>query len=340
MAGVYSQSYSSGNPQAPQAVTILNADYDRAKLNHDAMNASKSEFDRKPIMTHLRTPHDPNNCNAMPRELAFMNRYEYDVKLQRSGNGANRNMRIFTTANNMAILVDPKDVLTQSPNLQDKDKIKKMEEEHIGIVLLRDQITFVGVPLTRMLFDENLRSTGNDKVPVQISGSTTIWNTGPYDIHPGDKVMWDIPHSTSLNGALTTKQVPGLPTSKKLFWTVPYRDALRSRPGTGGASDMTVAGLLDVLHPTDGRLINGTQPRPDKLSGDGTFSKMMNDFEVEINQNKRTAGQGQDVKAREKLEEILYVWNLEMQSHTNRVIGIALKGASPGGAFDIMLQRA
>lgn len=41
-----------------------------------------------------------------------------------------------------------------------------------------------------------------------------------------------------------------------------------------------------------------------------------------------------------KLKELLMIWNIEWQSYTSRIIGRALKGASPGMAFDIMLQRA
>ena len=335
MSGVYSQVPNAGNPQSVQSQVVLNADFDRFYCRYASANATRPTQDARYVPDHLKTDQDPNLYNVMPRELAFSVRYIYDAKLQRPGNGLSRDMRIFTTANHMPVLVDLKDVLPKS------GKTDSQKREHIqakALDILRSQITFVGVPLTKVLYDENLRTVGNDKVPVQISGSTTIWNTGPYDIHPGDKVLWDIPQGTrdGAQGPISTRQVPGLPSNKRLFWTVPLRDALSSSMNLGGG-DLSVENLLDSIHPK----IQPADPlRLERVTSDGSFSKLVKTLEAKIDAGERTSDQNVSDDLRKKLAEALYVWNLEWQNYTNRVIGVALKGASPGQAFDIMLQRA
>lgn len=340
MSGVYSQVPNAGNPQSVQSQVVLNADFDRFYCRYASANATRPSQDARFVPDHLKTEQDPNLYNIMPRELAFSIRYNFDPKLQRPGNGLSRDMRIFTTANHMPVLMDLKDVLPKSGR-SDPDKRRFLEAKSIDI--LRTQITFVGVPLTKVLYDENLRQSGNDKVPVQISGSTTIWNTGPYDIHPGDKVLWDIPQGTrdGALGPLSTRQVPGLPSNKRLFWTVPLRDALSSTLNLGGG-DLSVENLIDSIHPK-------TQPanaaHTSRVTSDDSFSVLVKEFEKNIGSKNMSTippnGSAGDVDGtRANLAQMLYVWNLEWQSYTNRVIGIALKGASPGQAFDIMIQRA
>lgn len=324
--GAYSNNPTAGNPQVTQSQVVLNADFDRFYLRWAQLNATRQAVNQDPIPPHLSHGTGPDIYNMMPREMCFTIRSGYDNKLQRHKLGINnpRDMRVFSSANHMAVLTDATEVLknTSFSNTQKKNFMAKSRQ------LLRSQISFVGVPLTKVLFDENLRVVGNDKVPVQISGSTTIWNTGPWDIHPGDLVMWDIPWDEGVSREV--RPIPGLPTDKKSFWTVPLRETVI---GNGGGDDLTVSTLVDTLNTKEVRTDEDMhlRIRKEALGTDNTFKEAFDDL--------TTDGLTDDQK-KARLKELLFIWNIEWQSYTSRVIGRALKGASPGMAFDIMLQRA
>lgn len=314
--GAYYTNPTAGNPQVVQSQVVLNADFDRYYLKYAFQNSTKSVSDGRPIPEHLKRGAAPDCFNLMPREMCFTIRNDFDPVLQRSKAGLSnpRDLRIFSSANYMPILMNPNDFAVHGSTLEER-KLKMSKIRH----LLRSQVSFVGVPLTKVLFDENLRVVGNDKVPIQISGSTTIWNTGPFDIHPGDLVLWDVPWGEDI--AQTCRAIPGLPVDKKSFWTVPMRLAVA---GNGNGDDLTVSKLTDVLVGDDDM---SKAVRIAGLGTDTTFKEALKDFQ----------NAPQNV---ENLKSLLYLWNVEWSSYTSRVIGRALKGASPGMAFDIMIQRA
>ena len=65
-----------------------------------------------------------------------------------------------------------------------------LKEQRMWRAHIRDQLVFVGVPLTKVLAGNDNQT---DAVSVQVSGSTTVFNTGLYDIQAFDLVCWDIP---------------------------------------------------------------------------------------------------------------------------------------------------
>lgn len=170
-----------------------------------------------------------------------------------------------------------------------------------------------------MLYDEKLRRVGNDKVPVQISGSTTLWNTGPYDIHAMDVVLLDVPHDVGIAGASHPVVPPGLPATKRVFWTVPLRDASHN----GSRQEVSVNGLVDKLTdpsaPAD-RIRNST------LGTDDSFKRILS----ALYQATQAPNPCSEKDFTEGIKRLLAVWNSEWAGIHNRVIGIALKGASPG----------
>lgn len=332
---MYNGAPSAGNPQVTQSLVVLNADFDRYYLKYAGQNSTKQNGDGRVVPVHLRRGVAADCFNLMPRELCFTIRSEFDSVLQRSKAGQTnlRDMRVFSSANYMPVLMNPSDYDPASRGLSEAERRKEIEKHCKNI--LRNQVAFVGVPLTKVLFDENMRVVGNDKVPVQISGSTTIWNTGPFDIHPGDVILWDIPWGDNI--ADSCKPIPGLPSDKKSFWTVPLRHAIA---GNGAGDDVTVPKLFDMLMGVG----NATDAsfkfiRKHGLGTDETFSNTAKDLFATA-----AASAGADPLAsqavQEKLKNLLFLWNVEWSSYTSRVIGRALKGASPGMAFDIMLQRA
>lgn len=118
--------------------------------------------------------------------------------------------------------------------------------------------------------------------------------------------------------------MPGLPTEKLSFWTVPMRMAIN---GAGAGDDLTVKSLMDALNDPSNR---GVAVRQYGLQTDDTFLRQVDKF-------LQPKPRDQQLK---DLETLLFMWNIEWSSYSSRVIGRALKGAGPGMAFDIMLHRA
>jgi len=200
------------NPLTVQSSVVLNARYDRHFTQFRKTVAAGDRF-RK-----LDGTMEDENFDIMPRELGMMLRQDYDSCVQRPMNyERDREIRLFTSANGVPDL----DLATTLP--KGKTGVTKREE----MVPIRDQLVFVGVPLTKVL---HVNHNQTDAVSVQVSGSTTIFNTGPYDIQPFDIVTWDLPYASTAAASAagpaastSVKTPPGLPSSKRSFWTVPLR---------------------------------------------------------------------------------------------------------------------
>ena len=65
-------------------------------------------------------------------------------------------------------------------------------DPHARMVALRASVAFVGVALQPVDFTNK---NSKDMVAVQVAGSITIVNTGPYTVRPGQRIAWDVPAS-------------------------------------------------------------------------------------------------------------------------------------------------
>lgn len=122
------------------------------------------------------------------RELALSLRPEFDAHMGRPPESQHGG-RVFTSANDAPAFALP--------------GVTRREQ-------LRNQFYFVGVPTQQALHGRRAPVRG-DIVSVQVSGGTTVFNTGPVAIEYGDHVLWDVPDADA----------PG----KQVFWTVPLRTA-------------------------------------------------------------------------------------------------------------------
>lgn len=183
---------------------------------------------------------------------------------------------------------------------------------------------------------------------MQVAGSITVQNTGPYAIRPGQKVCWcvfctpamslfsrhsyrDVPAvQIGANGRVGLKRtranVRGQPPNKDMFQTVPLEELVGNT-----VADVTSANIkpdtdiitqLHTAHP---------HVNPPGAGTNKTIAKILSDaYEAMI------AAPHQAAPA------ILYGRLLAayIGEATNRVIGIALSGAAPGQQFDILLQAS
>ena len=302
---------SMANPLTVQSSVVVNARYDRYFTRH------RQKVGSQKVATKYSIGGDTNdeNFDVMPRELCFSLRQEFDTNIIRQirGGDRDREIKIFTSANQLSLFTDA-----------DTSKI----DPRVARVMMRDQFVFVGVPLTKVL---HANMNQPDGVSVQISGSTTIANTGPHEIFVGEYVMWDIPftdtHATSnTSGLRSAPLAPGLPPGKLCFWTIPQRMAASDDTVTGALNSVSTTTTKDVL---DVLKTNAGTKR--KRSDAGRAAKPVTIDDL-LDQFKHS-------NSDEDLREVLNFWTNASLRYSHRVIGIALTRAKPGEQMDILLQK-
>lgn len=65
-------------------------------------------------------------------------------------------------------------------------------DPHARMNALRASVAFVGVALQPV---DYTNKNSKDMVAIQVAGSITIVNSGPYSIRPGQRITWDVPAS-------------------------------------------------------------------------------------------------------------------------------------------------
>ena len=316
------------NPLTTQSQVVINARYDRYFTNF-----------RKRIMTKPGGPANiggavEDECfDVMPRELGMALRSDWDVKISRPINyEKDREMRIFTSANGLPYLdTELDDIVGNDP-----------ADERQRVARLREQLMFVGVPLTKVL---SVNQNQTDAVSVQVSGSVTIFNTGIYDIHAFDLVMWDVPHATTSGTSTRSPQTPGgLPTSKRCFWTVPLRMGARDDSGTS-KTDASIAHCttVDVFNMLEAaaNLQKGPRAAGKRKRGGGVSDVNFWDLlKQNVLDSAKSASGTKDVDFIKALQNLMLFYSNASQRYGHRVIGIALSKSRPGEPFDILLQKA
>lgn len=86
----------------------------------------------------------------------------------------------------------------------------------------RSKLAFLGVAGTRALYDPNQNSRNETAAVFQVGGIKTIPNTGPDDIHLGDRVMWDLPTMDEHRDRVSSNRLKGTPRDKILVSTKKY----------------------------------------------------------------------------------------------------------------------
>ena len=271
---------------------------------------------------------DDCNFDIMPRELGMMLRQTYDSDISRPINyEKDREIRIFTSANAMPMLnvVDTTKPFDDLNNDPDRRKWR---------ALLRDQLVFVGVPLTQVLHGNENQP---DMVSIQVSGSTTIFNTGVYDINAFDLVCWDVPFATTMDtGGNQAKTPTGLPGSKMLFHTVPLRlgaidDSGSTAPTRSIAHSTTEDVFRSLFNDKSGNGSHGEFRKRKRNDQPPVWQKLYDDLFA--------GGLSEDDK-KKRLKAVLMYWTNTHMRYMHRVIGIALSKARPGEPFDIIIQKA
>jgi hypothetical protein len=202
-------------------------------------------------------------------------------------------------------------------------------DPHARMAALRASIAFVGVALQPV---DYTNKNSKDMVAVQVAGSITIQNTGPYTVRPGQKIAWDVPASviSAHNGRASLKRpranVRGQPPMKDLFQTIPL-DEIVANSVEGVAEAMVqraspdIVSQLHVAHPHVGPNATG--------SPNNTTATILHD--------------AYEAMLRGGPDDAIFYGRLiaaYVSEANNRVIGIALSGASPGQQFDILLQAS
>lgn len=274
-------------------------------------------------------PGNADDCNfdVMPRELGMMLRQTYDSEISRPINyEKDREIRIFTSCNAMPML-NVIDDTKEFSDIHTDDRRRKWR------ALLRDQLVFVGVPLTQVLHGNDNQP---DMVSIQVSGSTTIFNTGSHDINAFDLICWDVPFaSTSDTGGNKAKTPTGLPGTKMVFHTVPLR--------LGARDDSEAPPSRSIAHSTTEDVYRSLG---DSKSGNAVHEqyrkRKRNEAPLawDVLREALFAAAGDKDQEEKCLKSVLMYWTNTHMRYMHRVIGVALSKARPGEPFDILLQKA
>lgn len=293
------------NPITPQAAVVVNGWFDR----HFASWRQKSQATR----WCAKNPFEDvslENFTVLPRELAFKLLPEHDMWIQRPAAtaGGDNGPRVFTSANGFPFFEDP-----------DGKDVKS----------LRDSVVFVGLPLIPI-------DAGNpnqkDSVSIMVSGSTSIYNTGPQRIAAGDLVVWDLPKRTD-RAQRGVNTPAGVPRNKALFVTLP----LDARDDDSAACAR--ATLREILDEAAGVAYRGEEDQrvakrarrdldPDMALVSQTYKIMAQSLNEDNVPNARRA-------VHNFVESVLLQMNAKLN---RRIIGRALSSAEPGESFDILLR--
>jgi hypothetical protein len=286
-----------GSPVTQQAVVSVNAGFDRMYCNF------RKEQDQSQVPRDL-VSNDDHCFSIQQRELVFRLKNKYDKSLLKrpATNGINDMMlKVFSSAN-------------MFPDARRFRPLNRMPATHLSDrAVLRDTVCFVGVAATPI---DYMNKNQKDNLAVQVSGSCSIWNTGGYNIRPGQKIIWDMPSGPS--GNLKRKTIMGEPLNKQLFAVMPLECAYTDG-GHQTAYDF-VSGLIE------------THPHLDKDKvGKTEEAKMLS---AKLEELAAVPTGGSRVKPMKEYLQLVISMYEEMRS---RVIGVALSGARPGESFDIML---
>ena len=232
------------NPLTVQSSVVLNARYDR-HFTHVRMSYATGR--QKPT---LGGSINPDDFDVMPRELAMMVRQDFDAEIRRPINyEKDREIRVFTSANAVPWLYDvpPAPPSAAGTSLDPMDVLKGTGAR-AERARMRDMLVFAGVPLTKVLHGNVNQS---DAVSVQVAGSTSIFNTGPYDIQAFDLVSWDIPYSTTEDAfALKVPEVPGERPAPRAPLSIAHSSSMRASCFCRPVEEQDV--LLDGAHAPGG----------------------------------------------------------------------------------------
>lgn len=245
------------------------------------------------------------------RELCFALKKSNDSFVQRNINPQkDHELRVFSSANGLP------------------DFFSNPRDQKYDVGNIRDAISFVGVPLVDIRAGNENQS---DAVAIMVSGSTTIFNTGPYEIGIGDIVIWDLPAIEGEGGPPRPAPPYGIVTRKKLFRTIPLSFASLGSNGASqsAASGDTVDGLYKSLQLK--KAVGGVQ-RVDKGGFDTRRAEVWRTLVEDV---QKQAPQGPDSDAfKDAVGNLLLGWTAEWESLMKRRIGYALSNARPGQQFD------
>lgn len=242
------------------------------------------------------------------RDLVFRLKPDANAMIGRSdGSGImDMKLKVFSNVNNFPLrLIDS--AARKDPTLR--------------MMAIRKSIAFVGVALQPIDYSNK---NSKDMVAVQVAGSITIQNTGPYAIRPGQRVAWDVPAITMVNNGRVSLKRPrsnarGQPPQKDLIHTIPYDELVANTVG-----DVT----SNAVKP-DSDIVTQMHAAHEHVNGPATnnaIGKILNEAYNQI---------GNGTPADRQKAAILYgrMVAAYVAEANNRVIGIALSGASPGQQF-------
>lgn len=295
------------NPNMTQAVAIQNYFFDRHFVNfrkHQKQYYSPFGDVTTEEVFDLKT-----------RELAFMLKKSTDSFVQRNVNPQkDHELRVFSSANGLP------------------DFFSNIRDQNADIASIRDSIVFAGVPLVDIRAGNENQS---DAVAVMVSGSTTIFNTGSFDIGVGDIILWDLPVVDGTPSAARPAQPYGIVTRKKLFRTVPLSFASLGANGAtqSAASGDTVRGLFESLQK---KAIVGGAQRVGKGDFDARRAEIWQTLTDDVH---KAAKDSDDEGFKRALGNMLLGWTAEWEALMRRKIGVALSNARPGQQFDSACPR-
>ena len=300
------------NPVTPQASVVRNANYDRYFSIYRQKNTNGTAIYRGT---------ESHNFSMMPHELAFALKSTQNTALSRPhSSGANdAELKVFSSLNNFPILTNQESQALLAYNDPATIPEQRAIEASKLKNFIRKKLNFVGVPLIPI---DARNSNAKDTVSIAISGSQTIDNTSKYNIHVGDKIVWDVPDSFSGTPSESKPQLQN--KTKHVFLTVPYEHAVSDTSG-GYVTDLINA-IQSNSFPDD-QNVQMVRTQYVEMVNEILARVPAGSTADQITASIGPAALGYTQAMRHTIDEV-----------NDRVIGVALSSARPGEAFDIFLK--
>jgi hypothetical protein len=255
---------------------------------------------------------------VMPRELGFRLPMSVDSSIGRSNVMSTMHVspKVFTSLNNFPVSCTRDSAFFQAVKdrltMGNRDSLTA-DSVHVLKRLLREMvcrsIIFMGVPLTRVNPAENM----SPNVSITVSGTLTVFNTGPNNIEAGQKVAWDVP--CVIDGAASSRRIRGEPRGKVFVELAPVQDK--------GVISEDESRFFDPKKTV--RTINNL--KDPKIASAMKQSSMYKEYLTFFD------GSGADRDAYSVYSAMVMTSGI-----SSRIIGTALTSSAAGGSFDLLLN--
>lgn len=199
---------------ARQAVAVIQCNYD----TNDIIN--RANVDKKDAIVYRAQPTPSLDAVTTRIDVGDLVFHVNPTKLPR-GNASDRAIPAISCLNGAYV--------SKYSKIADGIDWSEADEQVVSDTLSKS-IHFLGVALTRALYDPNDNITTKKQFTCQTQGTFTIRNNGNSRLAPGDTLLWDLPTSQDLKDEQFMKNnyEDGKSTRKVVIKTVPMQVARES----------------------------------------------------------------------------------------------------------------